>query len=78
MAQLPRELHNSIGMEFVLIEAGTFQMGSPATEPGRGDEEGPVHEVTISQPFYLGKYEVMQGQWEAVMGTNPSLFLRLW
>ncbi len=74
LAQLPRELRNSIGMEFVLIKAGTFQMGSPATEPGRDADEGPVHEVTISQPFYLGKYEVTQGQWQAVMGNNPSHF----
>ena len=74
LAQLPRELRNSIGMEFVLIQVGTFQMGSPATEPGRDDDEGPVHQVTISQPFYLGKYEVTQGQWQAVMGNNPSDF----
>ena len=60
-------------MEFVLIEAGTFTMGSPPTEPGRDADEGPVHEVTISQRFYLGKYEVTQGEWHAVMGSNPSL-----
>jgi len=70
----PREVRNSIGMEFVLIEPGTFQMGSPATEPGRSKFEGPVHEVIISQPFYLGKYEVTQGQWQAVMRSNPSRF----
>ncbi len=74
LAQLPREVRNSIGMEFVLIEAGTFQMGSPAGERGWDDDEGPVHEVTISQPFYLGKYEVTQGEWQAVMGSNPSRF----
>jgi formylglycine-generating enzyme required for sulfatase activity len=61
---------NSIGMEFVLIPAGTFMMGS---EKGEADER-PVHRVTISQPFYLGKYEVTQAQWQAVMGRNPSLF----
>ena len=61
-------------MEFVLIEPGTFEMGSPETEAGRFDDEGPVHQVTLSQPFYLGKYEVTQGQWEAVMGDNPSDF----
>ena len=72
LAQLPREMRNSIGMELMLLEAGTFQMGSPVTEPGRRDNEGPVHEVTISQPFYLGKYEVTQAQWHAVMGSNPS------
>jgi formylglycine-generating enzyme required for sulfatase activity len=61
---------NSIGMEFVLIPAGTFMMGS---EDGDSDER-PVHQVTISRPFYLGKYEVTQGQWQAIMGKNPSLF----
>ena len=61
-------------MEFVLIEAGTFAMGSPATEEGRNDDEGPVHQVTLSQPFSLGKYEVTQGQWVAVMGHKPSQF----
>lgn len=71
---LPREGHNSIGMEFVLIEAGTFAMGSPQTESGRDDDEGSVYEVKISQPFYLGKYEVTQGQWAAVMGSYPSHF----
>ena len=74
LAQLPHEMRNSIGMEFVLIGAGTFQMGSPVTEPGRWDNEGPVHEVTVSHQFYLGKYEVTQAQWQAVMGSNPSIF----
>ena len=60
-------------MEFVLIEAGTFEMGSPATELGRDDGET-LHTVTINQPFYLGKYEVTQEQWQAVMGNNPSGF----
>ena len=73
LAQLPREIRNSLGMELVLIEAGTFEMGSPATEPGRDDDET-LHSVTISQPFYLGKYEVTQAQWQAVMGNNPSYF----
>jgi formylglycine-generating enzyme required for sulfatase activity len=71
-AQTPSDktMVNSIGMEFVLISAGTFQMGS---EDGEGDER-PVHRVTISRPFYLGKYEVTQAQWQTVMETNPSLF----
>jgi formylglycine-generating enzyme required for sulfatase activity len=59
---------NSIGMEFVLIPAGTFPMGA---ERGAADER-PVHQVTISQPFYLGRYPVTQTQWTAIMQTNPS------
>jgi formylglycine-generating enzyme required for sulfatase activity len=69
-ASTPRAMTNSIGMEFVRIPAGEFQMGS---NEGNADER-PVHRVRISEPFYLGKYEVTQGQWEAVMGTNPSRF----
>jgi formylglycine-generating enzyme required for sulfatase activity len=61
---------NSIGMVFVLVPAGKFAMGS---EDGDYDER-PVHEVLISQPFYLGRYEVTQGQWAALMGNNPSHF----
>jgi formylglycine-generating enzyme required for sulfatase activity len=67
---LPPTITNSIGMEFLLIPAGTFMMGSATGE----SDERPPHRVTISQPFYLGKFEVTQGQWEAVMGNNPSLF----
>lgn len=55
------------GMEFVLIKGGCFQMGDE-----EGDrEERPVHEVCVSN-FYLGRYEVTQGQWKALMGKNPS------
>jgi formylglycine-generating enzyme required for sulfatase activity/Mg-chelatase subunit ChlD len=61
-------------MEFVWIEPGTFTMGSPSSEPGRDSDEGPQHEVTISQGFYLGKFEITQAQWESVMGNNPSAF----
>jgi formylglycine-generating enzyme required for sulfatase activity len=65
-----RALRNSIGMEFMPIPAGTFMMGS---NDGRDDEK-PVHQVIISRQFYLGKHEVTQAQWEAVMGSNPSHF----
>jgi formylglycine-generating enzyme required for sulfatase activity len=61
-------------IEFVLIPAGWFDMGSPDAEAGRETDEGPVHRVNIARPFYMGKYEVTQGQWEAVMGGNPSIF----
>jgi formylglycine-generating enzyme required for sulfatase activity len=63
---------NSIGMEFVLIPAGTFQMGSK--DANAYDDQKLVHQVTISKPFYLGKYEVTQAQWQAVMVDKPSNF----
>jgi formylglycine-generating enzyme required for sulfatase activity len=65
---------NTIGMEFVLIPAGEFEMGSPSDEEGRYSDEGPVHHVNIENPFYMGKYEVTQQQWRAIMGNNPSWF----
>ncbi|MBT6460863.1 MAG: protein kinase, partial [Planctomycetaceae bacterium] len=61
---------NTIGMTFNKIPAGTFVMGSPETEFGRGDDEH-QHKVTISKPFYMQTTEVTQGQWKAVMGTEP-------
>ena len=64
---------NSIGMKFVLIPAGKFVMGSPSNEPERGADEK-QHEVNITKAFYLQTTEVSQGQWEKVMGGNPSNF----
>ncbi len=66
----PKEVVNTIGMAFVYIPAGTFRMGSADGEP----DERPVHQVTLSRPFYMGKYEVTQAQWQKVMGSNPSFF----
>jgi len=60
-----------VAIDMVWIEPGTFTMGSPSWEEGHESDEGPQHEVTISQGFYLGKYEITQEQWEAVMGTRP-------
>src|SRR5450432_1398213 len=60
-------------IEMVLIPAGTFMMGSPPGEVGRSNDEGPQHRVSV-QSFYMGKYEVTQAQYRAVMGTNPSNF----
>jgi formylglycine-generating enzyme required for sulfatase activity len=56
--ELDKTFTNSIGMEFVLIPAGKYLMGSPPGEPGREAQEGPQREVQISKPFYMGKYEV--------------------
>jgi formylglycine-generating enzyme required for sulfatase activity len=62
---------NSIGMEFGLIPAGSFLMGSDDRDRAAPANEKPQHPVTISKPFYLGKFEVTQAQWEAVMGSSP-------
>jgi formylglycine-generating enzyme required for sulfatase activity len=74
MYSFEKTFTNSIGMEFVLIPAGSFIMGSFENDENAFGDEKPQHKVTISKPFYLGKYEVIQGQWEAVMGNNPSEF----
>lgn len=63
----------SYNIEMVWIAHGTFTMGSPESESGRGDNET-QHRVTLSKGYWLGKYEVTQGQWQAVMGNNPSRF----
>ena len=54
-------------------EPGTFLMGSPKDELGRENDET-QHEVTLTKAYWLGKYEVTQAQYEAIMGTNPSYF----
>jgi formylglycine-generating enzyme required for sulfatase activity len=60
-------------MKLVLIPAGKFKMGSPANEESRSEDEE-QHEVEITQPFYMGAYEVTQEQYEKVMRHNPSRF----
>ena len=56
------------------IVPGRFLMGSPAAEAGRFDREGPRHEVTLSEGFWLGETPCTQELWQAVMGDNPSYF----
>ena len=68
----PSEWTNSVGMRFVRIPAGEFQMGSHSTLAL--PHEQPVTQVQIRSAFWMGKYEVTQQQWRAVMGTNPSRF----
>ncbi len=67
-------LTNGLGMQFALLRAGKFLMGSPKKEKGRQANEGPVHEVEIARPFYLGAFEVTQAQYQKVMGSSPSHF----
>jgi formylglycine-generating enzyme required for sulfatase activity len=69
---LTLDLGGGVRMEFVLIPAGAFTMGS---EKSPQANERPTHEVRIDKPFYLGRYEVTQEQWVAIMGSNPSVFL---
>ncbi|MGR3279058.1 caspase, EACC1-associated type [Acaryochloris marina NIES-2412] len=73
LQSLSEDLGNGLGLEMVLIPGKTFTMGSPSNEPERNDDEGPQYKVTVPS-FYLGKYQVTQAQWEAIMGTNPSNF----
>ena len=91
----PKTFTNALGIEFVLIPAGSFMMGTEGWREGPRHEkppphfqfdeywdligsvlsnELPRHRVTISKPFYMGKCEVTQAQWEEVMGYNPSRF----
>ena len=69
------DLGDGIKLEFVLVPPGTFMMGSPTTEAKRpGDDEvEKLHKVTITQPYYLAKYELTQAQYEKVCGNNPSV-----
>jgi formylglycine-generating enzyme required for sulfatase activity len=59
------------GLNLQTIQPGTFVMGSAAGDP----DELPLRTVTISRPFWMGRYEVTQDQYQAVMGSNPSFFL---
>ena len=71
----PREVKlDKAGLEMLLVEPGEFHMGSPESEEGRSQHEGPRHHVRISRPFYLGKHEVTQRHYESVMGANPGYF----
>ncbi|MBM4225738.1 MAG: formylglycine-generating enzyme family protein, partial [Gammaproteobacteria bacterium] len=59
----------------MLIPPGTFDMGCSASQQyGCYSWENPVHQVTLTNAFYLGRYEVTQAQWQASMGWNPSAF----
>jgi len=65
------DLGKGIKLGLVLIPEGKFKMGSPESEKDRRENET-QHEVTLTKPFYIGKYEVTQEQWQAIMGENPS------
>jgi formylglycine-generating enzyme required for sulfatase activity len=79
LAQNSAPTKNSIGMEFVKIAPGEFMMGCSKVQPASAadnadcnDDEKPAHRVQITKSFEIGKYEVTQAQWQAVVGSNPS------
>lgn len=69
----PKTVTNSIGITLVAVSPGTFEMGSPVDEEGADNDEL-QHRVTIGKGFHLGAHEVTQGQFQKVMGENPSYF----
>ena len=66
------DLGDGIKLDLVFIPEGTFKMGS--LRMGGYENDMPRHEVTLTNPFYMGKYEVTEQQWQVVMGRNPSCF----
>ena len=67
-------VRNGITIEMVKVEAGTFMMGATSEMQNPYDDEKPVHQVTLTNDYYMGKYEVTQALWQAVTGKNPSKF----
>ena len=65
---------NGISIDMVRVEAGTFTMGATSEMEDPYDWEKPTHQVTLTNDYYIGKYEVTQALWKAVMGNNPSNF----
>ncbi len=65
---------NGISIEMVKVEAGTFMMGATSEMQYPRDDEKPVHQVTLTNDYYMGKYEVTQALWKAVMRSDPSNF----
>ena len=65
---------DGISIDMVRVEAGTFTMGATAEMKNTEDSEKPTHRVTLTNDYYIGKYEVTQALWKAVMGNNPSYF----
>ena len=83
-ASVQKAITNSIGMKFVLIQPGSFIMGSQispeevarryGSEAGWDKDKQPQHPVEIAEPFYFQTTEVSQGQWKKIMGNSPSHF----
>ena len=65
---------DGISIDMVRVEAGTFTMGATPEMKNPYSDEKPTHQVTLTNDYYIGKYEVTQALWKAVMGNNPSNF----
>ena len=65
---------DGVSIDMIRVEAGTFTMGATAEMKKPRDGEKPTHRVTLTNDYYIGKYEVTQALWQAVMGNNPSEF----
>ena len=63
-----------VSIEMVKVEAGSFDMGATPEMKNPYSDEKPVHRVKLTNGYYIGKYEVTQALWKAVMGSNPSMF----
>lgn len=68
------QVKSNVFIEMVKVEKGTFLMGAKDGDEMAFDSERPVHQVTLTDDYYIGKYEVTQHLWESVMGNNPSVF----
>lgn len=65
---------NGVKFKMIKVEAGTFTMGATSEMKDPRDDEKPTHQVTLTNDYYIGKTEVTQALWKAVMGNNPSEF----
>src|SRR5262249_46602217 len=74
LVEMPPTITNSLGIRLSLIPAGEFLMGSADGDLAASADEKPQHHVRITRPFFLGVYEVTQGQYSAAMGVSPSTF----
>ena len=72
--ELAIPVNSNVYVELVKVEAGSFNMGATPEMEKPHKDELPVHRVTLTNNYYIGKYEVTQALWQAVMGSNPSCF----
>lgn len=72
--ELAIPVNSNVYVELVKVEAGSFNMGATPEMENPDEDEKPIHRVTLTNNYYIGKYEVTQALWQAVMGSNPSCF----